>query len=50
MIGGALDKVAGYLDKRFVLTALLPGLVFWVAVLGLTVWLLAGLRLTRPRE
>jgi hypothetical protein len=35
MPGTALDKVAGYLDKRFVLTALFPALAFWLSALVL---------------
>lgn len=35
MAGTALDKVAGYLDKRFVLTALFPALLFWLSLLVL---------------
>jgi hypothetical protein len=38
MLEGALDKVAGYLDKRLVLTTLFPTLVFWSAL----VWLIGG--------
>ena len=38
MLEGALGKVAGYLDKRLVLTVLFPTLVFWSAL----AWLIGG--------
>jgi hypothetical protein len=37
MLDGALDKVVGYLDRRLVVVALLPSLVFWSALLWLVV-------------
>ena len=35
MLNGALDKVAGYLDKQLIIIVLFPSLVFWSALLAL---------------
>ena len=35
MFGGILDQVTGFLDKRLVLTSLLPSTAFWATVLAL---------------